>query len=68
MAQQLQAQGQHVGFLGLIDTYFPGKPEYLPARSRFRALVYPPLGRLERELAEYRRLGLPRYWRGRHGM
>jgi len=30
MAQQLSAQGQQVGFLGLLDAYAPGYPQKLP--------------------------------------
>jgi amino acid adenylation domain-containing protein len=34
MARQLQAQGEQVAFLGLLDAYGPDFPEYLPNKSR----------------------------------
>jgi amino acid adenylation domain-containing protein len=33
MAQQLVASGESVGMLGLIDTFFPGRPEHFMKRS-----------------------------------
>ncbi|MGI9073372.1 MAG: non-ribosomal peptide synthetase [Bryobacteraceae bacterium] len=33
MAQQLAATGETVGMLGLIDTFFPGRPEHFMKRS-----------------------------------
>ncbi|MBV9405061.1 MAG: amino acid adenylation domain-containing protein [Acidobacteriaceae bacterium] len=49
MAQQLRAQGKQVGFLGLIDSHFPGQPKHLPA-SHFRS---PVLWRIDRELGRF---------------
>jgi oxalate---CoA ligase len=45
MARQLDAAGSRVAFLGLIDTYCPGYPPYMPLlrriRSHLRAATHP---------------------------
>jgi aspartate racemase len=35
IAQQLQAQGEEVGLLAMIDTFFPGFPRFMPNRALF---------------------------------
>lgn len=61
MAQQLHAQGQEIGLVALIDTYFPSMPKYLPLRTRFGSRVYPIVGGVERNLIDWSRLGSKRY-------
>ena len=40
IAQQLHAQGQQVGLLAMIDTFFPGSPKYLPNRALFNSKLH----------------------------
>ena len=40
IAQQLLAQGQQVGLLAMIDTFFPGSPRYLPNRTLFSSKLH----------------------------
>jgi len=68
MAQQLQAQGQEVALLALLDTYFPGRLKYMPSLTFFRSRVYPLVENVERlvenaerHLNDPKRLGPKRY-------
>lgn len=63
MAQQLEAEGQPVGLLFLIDTHFPGTPSYGPAWTRSQRRVYTMLGILEFHLGTWARLGSRRFVR-----
>jgi thioesterase domain-containing protein len=61
MAQQLHAQGEQVGLVVLIDTYYPGPAKYIPTRSRFSAAVSPIVETTDRHLGRWTRMGTSQY-------
>ncbi len=63
LAQQLVAQGEEVAALLLVDSYFPGKPTYMPERTPFQAFVYPRVAAIESNVEAWQRVGTAKYLR-----
>ena len=62
MAQQLQAQGQEVGLLVMLDAYPPFRPSYLRKPNFFAALAHPLVSHIELQIDEFLWLLGPRQY------